>query len=296
MWLVFAGISAVIFGIRGVLYQWSSQQAMNRSLMLCGVFATGAVLCSVLAVATGSRLGSAELIGIAMGLFSFIANASMYRGYAVGKASLIAVLTGLPPVVVIWLAYFLWQETLSAMQMIAFIIVVVGIIMIRYSADLSLKQLRGIGWGLLCILFFGFNDLSSKQATRLDADMYPTLFFMFATGAICFALSYGYEWLTRQKPIYPATEPAVPLTSSSWSNAKSFVWGLLVGLTNVFGMIFLYQAFAIGVTGLVSAVISLNVLFVVFYSRIVLKDTFTTLEVAGISCAIIGIILLRVFG
>src|SRR5690606_37423260 len=125
--------------------------------------------------------------------FSFVASASMYRGYAVGKASLIAILTAMPPIVVILLAFLLWGEKLNGMQSISFAIIVIGILLIRYSSDLSFKQLKGVGWGLLCMLFFGLNDTAGKQATNLNSDHSITLFFMFLTGSVCFLLLYLLE-------------------------------------------------------------------------------------------------------
>lgn len=295
MWLVFAMSASVCFGIRGILYQWSSQKTMNRNLMLCGVFFTGAVLGAVLSLAFGSDWSPAVLMGIIMGIFSFVASMSMYRGFAVGKASLIAVLTGMPPVVVIVLAFLIWGEKLSAWQFIAFVVILTGILMIRYSSDLSFKQLRGAGWGLLCMLCFGLNDMSSKQATRLGADVFPTLFFMFLTGTVLFFVWYWAELRLEQKKGAPDLAESAASRETPWSNEKSFFWGMAVGTTNVGGMIFIFRAFEIGVTGLVSAVVALSVLLILLYSRLFLKEKFSPLELAGITFAIAGIILLRVF-
>ena len=44
MWLLFAGFSAIAFGLRGILYHWTSQKPINRNLMLLGVFSTGVIL------------------------------------------------------------------------------------------------------------------------------------------------------------------------------------------------------------------------------------------------------------
>lgn len=83
------------------------------------------------------------LIGVQMGLFSFGANASMFKGFAVGKASLVAILTGLPSVVVVFVAYLIWDERLNIMQFLAFVIIVIGILVVRYSNDITLKICKG---------------------------------------------------------------------------------------------------------------------------------------------------------
>lgn len=68
---------------------------------------------------------------------------------------------------------------------------------------------------------------------------------------------------------------------------------MVVGITNVCGMILAMPAFAAGVTGLVSVVIAMNVVFVLFYARFGLKEKFSRLESGGLLLALIGIIILR---
>lgn len=296
MWLAFALCAAIAFGIRGVLYQWSSKQPMDRNLMLFGVFFTGVIVSAICSIAFDSEWSHPVWLGVLMGLFSFIANTSMYKGYAVGKASLIAILTALPSVVVVLLAYALWRESLSVKQLSAFLIILTGIILIRYSSDLSFKQLRGAGWGLLCLLFFGLNDVASKQATLLDASVFPTIFFMFLTGSLCFYVLYRIE--LRKRPYNrngsPDTLAAARKSENPWRNRTTVLWGMLVGTTNVGGMILIYEAFSLGVTGLVSAVVALNVLIILFYSRVFLKEQFSSQEFAGMVLSIFGIMLLRI--
>lgn len=110
MWFVFAAAAATCFGIRGILYQWTSQRPIERNLLLFGVYLSGTLIALGVNVFTGQPWGSGVIIGLLMGGFSFIANASMYKGYAVGKASIIALFTGLPPVIVVIAAYLLWGK------------------------------------------------------------------------------------------------------------------------------------------------------------------------------------------
>lgn len=108
MWLLFASLAAISFGLRGILYHWSSKQGMDRNLMLFGVFFTGALASLIGSFLFGQNWTLSALTGVFMGAFSFVANACMFQGFAVGKPSIIAILTGLPPVVVVTLAYLLW--------------------------------------------------------------------------------------------------------------------------------------------------------------------------------------------
>ncbi len=286
MWIVYAMMAAVFFGFRGVLYQWTSQQNMNRNLMLFGVFFTGFVISAVAMVVLQQSWNSwgSVLVGLGMGFGSYAANASLYKGFAVGKASIVSVLAGLPPLFVVLIAFIVWREMLSGPQMLGFAIIFIGIYLIRYSNDISLKNLQGAQWGLLAALFFAANDLLGKQSTRLDADMFATLLLMFGFGSVLFAVSWlrGRDRSNRKES-----------DLKRWSEQKTFIVGMGVGLTNVAGMMAILPAFATGTAGLVSAIAALNILIILLYTRVFLKEPFTTKEIAGLAAALAGIIILR---
>lgn len=283
MWLLFALFAALAFGIRGSLYHWTSTLGLNRNLMLCGVFASGAIINGVAALWSGAEWNTASLIGIQMGLFSFAASACMYQGFAVGKASIIAILTALPPVVVVLVAYLIWGEKLHFMQFIAFIVLVCGILVIRYSNDLSWKNLQGAQWGLLTMLFFAGNDLTTKWSTMEGASMFPTLTTMFVTGALCFTLLWMID-SRRNKG-----------TQSKIGKRRTWGIGLAVGTSNAIGMILSVQAFGMGVTGLVSAIIAMNVVVILLYTRFVVKVPFAKTELAGMGLAFVGVLMIHLF-
>jgi drug/metabolite transporter (DMT)-like permease len=293
MWLVFASLSAVAFGARGMLYHHTSQRRLERSLLLAGVFCNGAILSLIIALASGESWSKEAFVGILMGLCSFVANFSMFRGFAVGKASVVAILTALPPVVVASLAYILWGERLTVWQLLSIVIIVLGILIVRYAKEFSLSHLEGAKWGLLTMLFFGFNDMSGKWSTMLGADTFPTLFWMFATGTLLFLSAWLFE---RRGASEGQQHQRQPQEEQQWSNGRTFGVGLLIGTTNAAGMVLLLNAFEVGVTGLVSAVAALNVLLILLYTRLVVKERFTPRELAGMALALSGVLLLRILG
>mgnify|MGYP001470473036 CR=1 FL=1 len=298
MWLINAILAAVCFGLRGILYQWTSRKPANRNLMLFGAFLSGALAATAAALLTGQRWVAANWIGCLMGLWSFIGNASMYRGFASGKASLVALLTALPPVVVVVTAYLLWGQTLNVVQAIGFIAIIAGILMIRYSSDISLEDLKSVHWGLIALLAFGFNDTTSTQAMRWGAPVFPTMFGMFATGALLFGVSWLIEKNRAGK--LPASrahqETAAAGGQKPWRTWKTVTWGMVVGSTNFFGMYFILHAFDTGIAGLVSAVTALNVVIILIYAGVFLKERFTLKEWTGGICALAGLMTLHLAG
>ncbi|MFD0589886.1 EamA family transporter [Paenibacillus sp. GCM10027627] len=301
MWITFSVFSAIAFGVRGILYHWTSQKKLNRNALLCGTFATGAIVNLIIALLYSSHWSLACLIGIQMGLFSFGANASMFKGFAVGKASLVAIFTALPSVVVVLVAFLLWDERLHTMQLLAFLVIVGGVLLVRYSNDLSLRNLQGAQWGLLAMLLFAGNDLSSKWSTLMGAELFPTMVMMFATGSACFGIWWWNDRrLERKKASGPVLHAAVDSGNDKskpfWSDRRTFLAGLGIGTTNTVGMMLIVTAFDVGKAGLVSAVVALNVLLVLIYTRFFVKEKFTRTELAGILLSFFGILLMRLFG
>lgn len=305
MWFIFAAASAVCFGLRGILYQWTSQRPIDRNLLLLGVYLCGAVVSLAVNAFTGQAWSAGAWIGVNMGLFSFISNASMYRGFAVGRASLVAMFTGLPPVIVVLLAYLLWNEKLNMWQSLSFLVIISGLLLIRYSSDISWRNLKGAGWGALAMLGFGITDLSSKQAARLGAETLPTLTLMYVTGTLLFGAAW-YISQRRQQAVRSLVAAASETNASGsvgaaeapapWKAGRTLLWGMAVGLTNISGMMLVMPAFKLGVTGLVSVVIAMNVVLVLLYARFVLKERFSRMEACGLACAFIGILILRLAG
>ncbi|MCR8659610.1 DMT family transporter [Paenibacillus endoradicis] len=292
MWLMYALLAALAFGLRGVLYHKTSTMKLDRNLMLCGVFASGMIINGIIMLVSGAEWSTSCLVGIQMGLFSFAASACMFKGFAVGKASIVAILTSLPSVVVVIAAYLLWDEKLHMMQLLAFLVLLIGILTIRYSTDISLTNMQGAQWGLLAMLFFAGNDLSGKWSTLLQSERFPTLFLMFTTGTLCF----GLWWLIEQRgKKNSASINQHDQTIKIFSNRSTFGIGLAVGITNVVGMMLILQAFQLGKTGLVSAVIALNVVIILLYTRFVVREPLTKFEVIGMTLAVCGILLIHLF-
>ncbi|WP_409343059.1 EamA family transporter [Paenibacillus sp. MBLB4367] len=322
MWIAYASAAAICFGLRGILYQWTSQKPLDRSLMLFGVYLFGTIVSLTATSITGQPWTEGALMGLVMGLFSYISNASMYKGFAVGKTSLVAIITALPAVVVIVGAYVLWQEKLNFGQIIAFVVILGGIVMIRYSNELSFSNLNGVQWAIIAMLGFAVTDLSSKQATIWNGFTFPTLTLMYGTGTAMF-FSTWLRSVLKARPAkalsvagrsfqLAAAEAAVSKLAGTddeektavlpaveddlWPYGKTVVWGMVVGITNISGMVLLMPAFKYGVTGLVSAISAMSVVLILLYARLILRDPFSRMETAGALLTLAGIVVLRLLG
>jgi drug/metabolite transporter (DMT)-like permease len=317
MWLAYAAGAACCFGLRGILYQWTSKQPADRNVLLFGVYLCGALLALLLNGGFGQAWTAGAWAGVLMGVFSFISNSSMHKGFAVGKASIVALLSGLPPLVVVLLAYGLWGEKLSWGQGLAFAVILGGGLLIKSSGGLSLQDMKGAQWGLLAMFTFALTDLSSKQATLWGGETLPTVAVMYVTGSLLFGIS-AWRASLRGKRLAAVQEAARAETAAAaeadgsglvgvgldgkaaevirWSSRRTLLVGMGVGLTNISGMILIMPAMKLGVTGLVSVIIAMNVLLILLYARVVLKERFKPLEVAGMILAFGGVLVLRLLG
>ncbi|WP_028392386.1 EamA family transporter [Bacillus cihuensis] len=303
MWFFFAVAAAICFGIRGILYQWTSQRPIDRNLLLLGVYISGTLIALISNVIVQQPWSNGAWYGVLIGLFSFIANASMYKGYAVGKASIIALFSGLPPLVVVIVAYILWGEVLSTWQLTAFFIVLLGLLLIKYSQDLKLNQLRGIQWGILTMLFFGFSDVSVKQSTIAGAETLPALTMMYATGTVLFGVSWIVSYRKshvkkstveeNNQNVEELSKPRQQNNILPWTLKRTLGWGMIVGISNIAGMMFLLPAFRYGVTGIVSAISAMSVALVILYAHFYLKENLSKREITGLIVTVVGILVLR---
>jgi len=302
MWLWFALAAAVVFGIRGILYHWSAQQPIDRNLVLLGTFTFGTLVCLILALAFHQSWTGGSLYGLLMGLFTFGANLSVYKAFADGKSSLPAVFTALAPVPVLLYAFLVWGETLNLRQWIAFVVIVTGVVMLRYSGRQSLQRLQGIKWGLSAMFFYAACDLANKQASLAGGEPFATLTYMFLFAAVAFG---SWWWIGRNRRRRPDADEhgdarseaaAAAEPGRKWSDTKTFLWGTVIGLVNTVGVLLLFEAFKLGVTGLVTAVISTNVIVILLYARFVVKESFRRTEMGGFALGLCGVAVLYLFG
>lgn len=300
MWFTCALGAAFFFGLRSILYQWSSQRRMDRNLLFAMVYIGSTILMIGVDVWMQSDWNQATLLGIVMGLFSCTANTCLYKGYAVGRASVIGFFSGLTPVLVTVAAAWLWQEKLAWMQWVGLLIVVGSLFIVRYTKELQQGQYTGWQWGLLAIVGYSLTDLTSKQALFMGASIIPTLTVMFLTSSVLFTLSYLHgKWRQREGHTASAstddsTRTKQPKTNS-WTFFSMLRLGVLIALVNVIAMMLKLAAFDGGITGVASAIMALSVVVVLVYARFYLKESWRPLEVYGVLLALLGVVIMKVF-
>jgi drug/metabolite transporter (DMT)-like permease len=289
MWIILALTAAFCFGIRGILFLKTATYGLDRNQMMLGVFLSGVVCSGLLALWSGQSWENVWGIGSMMGITSIAANVFMFQGFAVGKPTVIALLSAMPPALVVVLAYVLWGETLTVLQLWAFLCIFVGVLIVRSTHRIRWHDLQGAQWGALACISFACTDLLGKQSTRMEAALFPTLTVLFAVGTLYFALIV---WWRHRNAHDAERTPALP----SDGKIRTVTIGMGIGLTNVGGMVSIVSAFSLGVTGLVSAVVALNILLIVVYSRLVGIERWRLIESVGMLTSLAGVVSLQLLG
>ncbi|WP_145146174.1 DMT family transporter [Paenibacillus xylanexedens] len=293
MWFVAAIGAAFFFGLRGILYQWTSQRSIDRNLLFIGIYISSTILVLILNSILNQPWSKGIWFGLLMGIFSFLANTFSHKGYAVGRASVIAFFSSLTPVLVVLFAALLWGEALTPSQLTGFSIITLSLIIVRYRKDTQGgNKYRGWQFGFLSIIFYSFTDLSSKQSLLEEASILPVLTTMFATSTVLFSGAYFIKKSSLDS-LEQESSPKPIQNDTYWTNFNILLLGTGIGLVNVLAMILKLVAFDSGVTGVVSSIIGLSIVVILLYARVHLKEAMTRTEISGVVIALIGVIVLK---
>lgn len=276
MWIVLAFAAAAAFAARGILFLSTAAQPYNRHALMLGIFLSGALLCAGTSIVVGASWAGVWAIGIAMGISTIAANVCLFQGFAVGNPTVIALLSAMPPALVVLLAYVTWGEALTIGQIIAFVCILCGVLIVRSARRIRWTELQGAQWGVLALICFALTDMLGKMSTKLEAQTLPTLTVAFLTGVVFFAMRTA-----LRRDAQRALGRAVRV-------------GMVIGITNAVGMVCIVSAFALGITGLVSAIVATNALLIVLYTRIRGIERWHRNESIGMVCTLIGIVLLPI--
>ncbi|MBU6145846.1 MAG: DMT family transporter, partial [Paenibacillaceae bacterium] len=254
----------------------TAAQPYNRHALMLGIFLSGALLCAGTSIVVGASWAGVWAIGIAMGISTIAANVCLFQGFAVGNPTVIALLSAMPPALVVLLAYVTWGEALTIGQIIAFVCILCGVLIVRSARRIRWTELQGAQWGVLALICFALTDMLGKMSTKLEAQTLPTLTVAFLTGVVFFAMRTA-----LRRDAQRALGRAVRV-------------GMVIGITNAVGMVCIVSAFALGITGLVSAIVATNALLIVLYTRIRGIERWHRNESIGMVCTLIGIVLLPI--
>ena len=278
MWFIFSLTAALFWGVAQLLVK----QSLSRVTPLVNNFIYDViffVIIGCLAINNGINFQLLPSIAPFTILIAFC-YLSYYFILKKGLLSLTGTIMASYPIFTLILAFFLLTDKLSVLQLLAIIIVILGMILISLPRDkislASLKKQSWFYWASLYAILAGLGDFTSKVAID-KSDLYTFLF----------ALSLSFLFTSL---IYIAVDKKnrMPLKFSF----DQYKYSLFGNLLMVFGMLAFYTALSAGMVSLVTPISSTYAAITVLLSIKFLHEKINKPQSFAIILLVFGIILI----
>lgn len=288
MWLVFAILAALCWGVWGILAKFISSDIspyVNHLLFTIGMLFT------IPFVIKKCRIKEANLKGIIWGLvagvLAIIGNIAVYQSFAKGGlAAVVIPVTNLYPLVTILIAISVMKEKMHWLNGIGILVVVPAIVMLSgqsqifddpslFFANLGLKL--WLIFALVALVFWGLFSAAQKVTTNHISAEWSYLSFIVSSVLISIGfMIFGFI---------------------DFKFSTQTLWvGSLAGMLNGLGVLASFSAYsAEGKASKVTAIAgALQPVFTIILAIFFLREKLGLIEFTGIGLAIIGSLLLSV--
>lgn len=297
MWFIIAVIAALLFGVGGFLFKYSTMHTQNTiSFVMLGLYLTGTPLFLATALITDTLTFSLKLFaaGLFVGAGSFLGNFCYVRAMRLGPVSLTGPLANSNIVLIILMSVLFYGEAVGVKDVVGVILLLVAVSAIAIDPNESLS-IKSRWWYVLVavsiVLFFMRNG-GLKITQEADLENTPVLLYGYAIGIVYFGLMLGASQWLRGK--YNATNGEggnrhFPMVQGA---KKAFQIGLLNGICS-FGGIQLYAyALTIGPASLISPIFASNGLVAALLSIVYFRERLSKLQVGALVGIMVALVLL----
>ncbi len=288
LWLVFAIVAALCWGVWGILAKFISSDIspyVNHLLFTIGMLFTIPFVIGKCKIREANLKGI--LWGLSAGILAVIGNIAVYKSFGTGGlAAVVIPVTNLYPLVTILIALLVLKEKMHWMNGIGILIVVPAIIMLSgqteifYNPSLFFENLGLKVWllfALVALLFWGFFSAAQKVTTNYISAEWSYLSFI----ASSILLSLGF----------------MAFGMVEFSFTQQTLWfGSLAGMLNGLGVLASFAAYrAEGKASKVTAIAgALQPVFTIVLAIVFLKEKLAIVEFIGITLAVFGSLFLSV--
>lgn len=282
LWLVFAILAALCWGIWGVLAKFISGNIspfVNHLMFTIGMLFTLPFVIQKCKIKEANVKGI--LWGIGAGILAVIGNVAVYKSFGSGgQATVVIPITNLYPLVTIMIALLVFREKMHWLNVIGIFIVVPAIIMLSGQSQifsepsLFFKSLGLKIWllfAVIALLFWGLFSAAQKVTTNYISAEWSYMSFIASSVLISFCfIAFG-------------------LVDYNFSTQTLWI-GSLAGMLNGLGVLASFSAYrAEGKASKVTAIAgTLQPVFTVVLAIVFLKEKLLLVEFTGIGLAIFG--------
>lgn len=171
MWIVFATLSAIIFGISSVIMKAGTLKKQSDYYILWGLYASGSIFFAISAHGQYNFQWNLTLIisSILVAIGSFFGNYFVIKALETGPASLTAPMLNINLPLIIILSIFYYGEPLTIIKTIIIIILFVAILLVKFdpNENISIKDKRWFFWVISASLLFFLREGGLKITLEL---------------------------------------------------------------------------------------------------------------------------------
>jgi drug/metabolite transporter (DMT)-like permease len=269
--------SAATYGIGDFCGGLAARRIAASSVVLWSHLLGLTLLLASTVVITGEVTRGDLVIGAVGGLCGAAGVGLLYKGLSVGPMSVVAPITALLSAAVPVVAGYVEGERPGTSAVVGIGLALLAIVLVSAEGERSLRpsDLRGVGYALGAGLGFGFFFVALSH-TGEDAGMWPLVA---ARGASVTVL--GVAALLR---VIPRRLPA------PGSRALTAAAGALDALANVFFLLAVRE----GLVSVVSVLAALYPVSTVILARVILREEFHRVQIAGMALALPATVLMAV--
>jgi len=282
-WLIYTFVAIVLWGVWGIMNKFADQNlrpASTQVLSTIGVVATSLLFLLSPRVKQGTNFLAGSLAAIGVGLTASVGNLALLSSLRNGgDVSIVLPLTGLFPLVTIFLAMLLLRERMNWIQGVGIVIALAAIYLFNAPADAAAtsgsESLVGkwMAYAIVSLVLFGVAAVLQKVATKYISTELSTVLFAlaFIPVAIVLSIIYPIEWHT---------------TGKAWGIAILF--GALIGI----GGLALFAAYRDGKASIVTALYSLYPAITVLLAVPIFHEKITGRTWVAIAAALVASVML----
>lgn len=204
---------------------------------------------------------------------NFLGYVFFYKGIEFEKISIISPIVAGYPVVIVLLSYFILNEILTLYQIIAFILMIFGLVLISIQKKITINYKRGVYLAIAAMLIWGVSIF-------LFGYLIKATHWLFALALSRILSSIFISSFFKLKKL-------------SFSISKSIIPILiLIGVVEIVGTIFYSIGVSVSSISLVSVISSLYPAMVIILARIFFKEKLNIHQKFGIIGMLLGLVLI----
>src|SRR5881394_3838063 len=231
-WLIYTFVAIVLWGVWGIVNKFADTvlaPAATQVISTIGVVATSLLYLLSPRVKNGSNFFAGSIAALGVGLTASVGNLALLLALRNGgKASIVFPLTGLFPLVTIFLAMLLLRERMNWIQGIGIVVALVAIYLFNAPEEgaggaggVQSLVSRWMVYSIIALVFWGVAAVLQKVATKYISTELSTVLFALAFIPVAVVL-----WvLGRFGKIDPIT---FHISGRAWIIA--LVFGTLIGI------------------------------------------------------------------